>query len=170
MLKSIFLALTFFCVVSLRAQEPTPTHKELDPLWMKVSIHAQNAAHRISMQGVDVAAPDPKDYQKEIKAIDRLLDQLVEKGVLKKHHFKLKPKLDLQDSLVQAVSEFMEKASARYGYYVVLEMMDCGTRQRTLPFDEKAPVVLNVRMPEKLLLEFEALLKKHEFHISQNQK
>jgi len=165
MFKLTHLLIALIFAGTLGAQEPTPNHKELDPLWMKISIHAQNAAHRISMQGADTEAPAPKAYQKEIVAIDGLLDQLVAKGVLKKHHFQLKPKLDLQDSLIQAVSEFMEKASARYGYYVVLEMMDCGTRQRTLPFDEEAPVILNVRMPEKLLKEFETLLKKHGFSI-----
>ena len=55
---------------TLGAQEPTPKHKDLDPLWMKVSIHAQNAAHRIEMQGADTGAPNPKAYRKEISAIN----------------------------------------------------------------------------------------------------
>ncbi len=166
MLKSLYSLLTLFVLAStLSAQEPTPQHKELDPLWMKISIHAQNAAHRIISQGVDTGAPKAEDYKKEIVAIDKLLDQLVAKGILKKHTFKLKPKLDLRDSLIEDVSKFIEKASDRYGFYVVLEMMDVGTRQRTLPFDEKAPVILHARMPEKMLLEFEALLKKHGYSI-----
>jgi len=159
----LFILAALLGLSSLYAQEPTPKHKDLDPIWMKIAIHSQNAAHRINMQGEDSGPLDPKDFKKEITAINSLLDQLVAKGILKKHTFKLKPKLDLQDSLIQDVSKFIDKVSNRYGYFVVLEMMDIGARQRTLPFDEKAPVILNVRMPEKLLLEFEALLKKHGY-------
>jgi len=160
-LRHTLLALV--CTSTLIAQEPSPRHTELDPLWLKLSIHSQNAGHRITDLGVDTDAPIPNAFKHEIQAIDSLLNQLVKKGALKKNHFKLKPKLDLKDSLIQAVGVFIEKASQQYGYYVVLEMMDIGTRQRTLPFDDKAPVVLNVRMPEALLLEFEKLLEKNGF-------
>jgi len=161
LLRHTLLALV--CSSTLIAQEPSPAHTDLDPLWLKLSIHSQNAGHRITSLGVDTEEPLPDAFKKEIQTIDSLLDQLVKKGILKKHSFQLKPKLDLKDSLIQSVSAFVEKVSQRYGYYVVLEMMDIGTRQRTLPFDDKAPVLLNVRMPEPLLLEFEKLLKKHGY-------
>ena len=155
--------LSILCAGTLLAQSPTPNHAELAPIWLKISIHSQNAGHRIHNLGVDAGPPNSAAFKKEIKAIDSLLDQLVTKGVLKKHHFKLKPQLDLQDSLIQAVGQFIDKASQQYGHYVVLEMMDIGTRQRTKEFDDKAPVVLNVRMPEKLLKQFEKLLQKNGF-------
>jgi len=165
MIKSIYFLAFLLFTGALGAQTPTPQHKELDPIWMKISIHAQNAAHRIQMQGVDTGALDAKTYHKEIVAINELLDQLVSKGILKKQTFTLKPKLEIKDSLIQDVGEFIDKLADRYGIYVVFEMMDVGLRQRTLPFDEKAPVILNVRMPEKMLIEFEALLKKHGYSI-----
>lgn len=49
-----------------------------------------------------------------------------------------------------------------YGYYVGRKMMDVGARQQLKEFDDKAPVVLNVRMPEKLLAEFATLLHKSD--------
>lgn len=162
--------LTLFCATTLMAQEPTPQHPDLSPLWLKLSIHSQNAGHRLHDLGVDTESPHSAAFKKEIKAIDSLLDQLVTKGVLKKHHFKLKNQLDLEESLINAVGEFVKKASKKYGYYVVREMMDIGTRQRTKKFDDKAPVILNVRMPEKLLKEFEQLLHKNGLRVAEINK
>lgn len=168
MLKHIILlvALSAGAIIA----EPSPStplsaHKPLyltsTPTWMRLSIVSQNAGHKIHMLGVDTGEPRAKAFAKEIKTIDTLLDQLVAKGLLKKETFQLKARLDLEESLIMAVGEFMEKASEQYGYYVIREMMDVGTRQKMKPFDDQAPVILNVRMPEKLLKELEALLKKN---------
>jgi hypothetical protein len=112
------------------------------------------------MLGVDNGESGTKGFKKDIAAIDSLLDQLVSKGVLKKQQFILKPQLDLEESLIVAGTQLIEKAAPQYGYYVVREMMDVGARQQLKEFDEDAPVILNVRMPEKLLAEFAALLNK----------
>lgn len=136
-----------------KADEPSHTN-----LWLQLSIVSQNAGHKIQMFGVDADQPDSKDFAREIKTIDHLLDQLVEKGLLKKQTFKLKPQLDLEESLIMAVGKFVSKHSDQYGYYVVREMLDVGTRQRLKEFDENAPVILNVRMPEALIKELETIL------------
>lgn len=112
------------------------------------------------MLGVDTGESGTKGFKKDIAAIDTLLDQLVSIGALKKQQFVLKPQLDLEESLIEAGRKLIEKASPQYGYYVVREMMDVGARQQLKEFDDKAPIVLNVRMPEKLLAQFASLLQK----------
>lgn len=156
--------LAAICSGNLLAKPPiearTPLYLTDTPTWLHLSIVSQNAGHKIQMLGVDADEPDTRQFAQDIKTIDTLLDRLVEKGLLKKKTFRLKPQLDLEESLIMAVGKFVEKASEKYGYYVVREMMDVGTRQRLKEFDEEAPVVLNVRMPEHLLKELETLLKK----------
>ena len=165
-MKTLYLAiLPIICSCTLLADTPTQATKPLyltsTPTWLHLSIVSQNAGHKIQMLGVDSGEPKTKGFAKDIKTIDQLLDQLVSKGLLKRQTFQLKPQLDLEESLIKAVGQFVEKASEQYGYYVVREMLDVGTRQRLKEFDEDAPVILNVRMPERLLKELEALLKKN---------
>ena len=138
-----------------------PLYLTSTPTWMHLSIVSQNAGHKIHMLGVDADEVSKKSFAKDIATIDTLLNQLVAKGLLKKQTFHLKPQLDLDESLIMAVGEFAEKASEKYGIYVVREMMDVGTRQRLKPFDDQAPVVLNVRMPAKLLKELKVLMLKN---------
>lgn len=169
-MKPLYLALLpIFCSGTLLANPTTKTEiKAEKPLyltstttWLHLSIISQNAGHKIQMLGVDSGDPDTQGFTRDIQTIDRLLNQLVDKGLLKKQTFQLKPQLDLEESLIKAVGQFVEKASEQYGYYVIREMMDIGTRQRLKKFNENAPVILNVRVPEKLLKELEALLKKN---------
>lgn len=160
MFRPLITLLTIICSGSLLADAPKPSSNELDPVWLKLSILSQNAGHQIHMLGVDSDEPNTASFKKTIQSIDTQLDLLVTKGVLKKKTFQLKPQLDLEESLIESVGKFMEKAAEKYGYYVVREMMDVGTRQRLKEFDDQAPVILNVRMPEKLLKELETLLKK----------
>ena len=152
--------LVIFCSVNLNAAPQKTISNELSPIWLKLSIHSQNAGHKIHMLGIDTGESGTKGFKKDIAAIDSLLDQLVSKGALKKQQFILKPQLDLEESLIVAGTKLIEKAAPQYGYYVVREMMDVGARQQLKEFDEEAPVILNVRMPEKLLAEFAALLNK----------
>jgi len=152
--------LVIFCSLNLHAAPPKTISNEFGTLWLNLSIHSQNAGHKIHTLGVDTGESSSKGFKKEIAAIDTLLDQLVAKGVLKKQQFVLKPHLDLEESLIVAGTKLIEKAAPQYGYYVVREMMDVGARQQLKDFDDQAPVILNVRMPEKLLAEFAALLNK----------
>lgn len=155
--------LVIFCSFNLHASPPKSNANSIGVIWHKLSIHSQNTGHKIHMLGVDNGEGSAKGFKKNIAAIDSLLDQLVSKGVLKKQQFILKPQLDLEESLIVAVAKLIEKAAPQYGYYVVREMMDVGARQLLKEFDEDAPVILNVRMPEKLLEEFAALLNKSGF-------
>ena len=159
MLKSLLCAGALFSTFSLgsAADDHTKT-------WLELSVHSQNVGHRIHMLGVDADEPDPKSFEKDIKAIDALLDGLVEKDVLKKARFELKPELEIEESLVVAVGELVKKYAPQYGIYVIREMLDIGARQWLSEFKEDAPLVLNVRMPEPFLKEFQALLKQNEFH------
>lgn len=84
----------------------------------------------------------------------------VNNGTLKKASFQLKPKLDIEESLITSVSKLIEKHASKYGIH---EMMDVGTRKRLKEFDETAPVTLNVRMSQDMLDEFKAQLKKKAF-------
>lgn len=158
MLKPLLLAGALFSSFSLghAAEKHTQT-------WLKLSIHSQNVGQRIHMLGVDADTPDPQKFDKDIKAIDALLDGLVAKGVLKKARFELKPELEIEESLVVSVAELVKKHAPQYGVYVIREMMDIGARQWLSEFKEDTPLVLNVRMPEAFLKEFKALLKKNQF-------
>lgn len=151
--------LVILCSANLHAAPQKTTPQKFEPIWLQLSIHSQNAGHSVHMLGVDTGESGTKGFQKDIAAIDTLLDQLVSEGVLKKQQFILKPQLDLEESLIVAVGKLIKKSSQEYGYYVVREMMDIGTRQKLKEFDEDAPVILNVRMPEKLLAEFAPLLQ-----------
>ncbi len=142
--------------LSLAADEHTQT-------WLDLSVQSQNIGRRIHMFGVDAEAPDPKKFEKDIKSINALLDGLVDKGVLKKARIELKPELEIEESLVVAVNELIKKHAPQYGIYVIREMMDIGARQWLGEFKEAAPLVLNVRLPEPFLKEFQALLKKNGF-------
>ncbi|NWK55210.1 hypothetical protein HW115_06285 [Verrucomicrobiaceae bacterium N1E253] len=157
--------LAIFCSLNLLANaemsDSNPGKLTEKDTWLKLSVVSQNAGHKIHMLGVDNGDDEQPDaFVQEIREIDSLLDDLVAKGVLKKQTFKLKPLLDLEESLFMAVGGFIDKASKTYGYYVVREMMDVGARQRLKEFDDEAPITLNMRMPEPLLKELEALLLK----------
>ena len=160
MTRLFALLFVVFCSANINATPLNSKPNKIAILWLKLSIHSQNAGHGIHMRGVDNESPNSKKFKKHIEAIDSLLDQLVSKGILKKQQFKLKPQLDLEETLITAVGKLIDKAAKEYGYYVVREMMDIGTRQRLKEFDDTAPVILNARMPEPLLKEFQALLKK----------
>ena len=109
MLKHTLL-LAILCTVTALAEPPAaipssapkPLYLTSTPTWMQLSIVSQNAGHKIHMLGVDTGEPSAKAFSKEIKTIDTLLDQLVTKGLLKKQTFHLKPKLDLEESLIMA--------------------------------------------------------------------
>ncbi|MEO1857493.1 MAG: hypothetical protein ABGY95_09070 [Rubritalea sp.] len=132
-------------------------------IWLELSIQSQNIGQHIHMLGVDADEPNPEDFAKDIKAIDALLDILVAKGILKEAKFELKPELEIEESLVVAVGELMEKYAPQYGIYVIREMMDIGARRWLSESTEDAPLILNVRMPELFLRELQALLKKNAF-------
>ncbi|MFC4991855.1 hypothetical protein [Rubritalea tangerina] len=144
----------------LSAKAPS-SHTET---WLKLSITSQNVGHQIHMMGVDAEPPNTKQFTKEIKEIDALLDQLVKNGVLKQERFELKPELDIEESVIIAVSKLIEKYAPQYGIYTIREMMDVGARQRLRQVDEDKPLILNVRMPEEFLAEFKALLHKKGFN------
>lgn len=158
MLKPLLLAGSLILSNSLSSASEGQTQT-----WLELSIHSQNVGQRIHMFGVDADEPDPKNFEADIKLIDALLDSLVAKGDLKKATFELKPELEIEESLVVAVGELIKKHSAQYGIYVIREMMDIGARQWLSEFKEDAPLILNVRMPEPFLKEFQALLKKEGF-------
>lgn len=158
--RSLFALLSIICSSCLLADTPKTAEIEITQTWLQLSILSQNAGHQIHMLGVDSDEPSSAKLKKSIQSIDTHLDQLVSKGILIKKTFKLKPQLDLEDSLIEAAGKFMEKAAEKHGYYVVREMMDVGTRQLTKEFDDQAPVLLNVRMPADLLKKFEKILGK----------
>lgn len=158
MLKPLLLASALIASSSLSSAAESNTQT-----WLELSIHSQNVGQRIHMFGVDADEPNPKNFEKDIKEINMLLDSLVSKGVLKEASFELKPELEIEESLVVAVGELIKKYAPQYGVYVIREMMDIGARQWLSEFKEDAPLVLNVRMPEPFLKEFQDLLKKNDF-------
>ena len=158
MLKFLHFAGVLISTPSLgvAAEEHTQT-------WLELSVHSQNVGYRIHMFGVDADEPNPKNFEKDISAINGLLDGLVEKGVLTQARIELKPELEIEESLVTAVGELAKKYTPQYGIYVVREMMDIGASQWLREFKEDAPLVLKVRMPAAFLKEFQALLEKNDF-------
>ena len=103
MLKSLLCAVSLFSTFTLgqAAEENTQT-------WLELSVYSQNVGRRIHMFGVDADKPDPKKFEKDIAAIDVLLDGLVKKGVLKNARFELKPELEIEESLVISVAELIK--------------------------------------------------------------
>ena len=158
MLKFLLFTCALFSSFSLATAADPHTQT-----WLELSVHSQNVGYRIHMFGVDADEPDPKKFENDIKAIDALLDSLVKKGVLKKARFELKPELEIEESLVVSVGELIKNHAPQYGIYVIREMMDIGARQWLSEFKEDAPLVLNVRLPEPFLKEFQALLEKNDF-------
>ncbi|MGJ8672967.1 hypothetical protein [Rubritalea sp.] len=155
MLKTLFL--TTFLLYPLAFAD------DVKDTWHELSIVSQNAGYRIHMLGVDTGEPNPKDFAQQIAAINKNLDSLVEKGILVKKHFELKPELDIQESVIKSVKKLVAKYAPEYGIYVIQEMMDIGTRQHLSTFVENAPLILNARMPQGFLNELEALLEKEGY-------
>ncbi len=158
MLKFLLFACALFSSFSLASAADPHTQT-----WLELSVHSQNVGYRIHMFGVDADEPNPKNFEKDISAINGLLDGLVENGVLIKARIELKPELEIEESLVTAVGELAKKYTPQYGIYVIREMMDIGARQWLSEFKEDVPLVLNVRMPAVFLKEFQALLEKNDF-------
>ncbi|MFC5050715.1 hypothetical protein ACFPK9_08820 [Rubritalea spongiae] len=152
---------TFFLATLLLA--PLANADDVQDAWHELSIVSQNAGYHIHMMGVDTGKPNAKDFEKQLSQINQKLDFLVEKGVLVKKHFELKSELNIQDSVVKSVRELVGKYAPEYGIYVIREMMDIGTRQYLSEFEENAPLVLDVRLPQEFLNELTAILKKEGY-------
>lgn len=142
---------------------PLVSADDVQDAWYELAIVSQNAGYRIHMQGVDTGEPDTKEFQEQLAHINQQLNFLVEKGVLVRKQFELKSELDLKESVINSVRELVAKHAPKYGIYVIREMMDIGTRQYLSEFEENAPLVLDVRMPQDFLDELAAILEKEGY-------
>jgi hypothetical protein len=150
-------------LISSLLLSPFTLADEVENAWHELAIVSQNAGYRIHMMGVDTELPKAEDFAPQIASINKNLDLLVDKGILQKTQFELRPDIDLQESVVKAVEKIVRKHEAKYGIYVIREMMDIGARQYTIEYEENAPLVLNVRMPKDFLDELKVVLEKEGF-------
>lgn len=130
-------------------------------LWLRLSVEVQNVTRDLQQLARD-ASPDLETLREDMKPVEKVLDELVEAGALKRKTVRLRSWKELAANGGQHLTGFLDAMARRHGYFVALVLMDLQPHRRFEweQFPDR-PVTLRVCLPERHLAEFEELLAKH---------
>jgi len=138
---------------------------ERDTTLLRLSVACQNASfERVLGEWQRVK------FAEYIRIVDETMEELVKSGYLTEQHFLMKAPSQMDGNervqFEQQRTEFLRKHAPEFGSYVVIEMMGWEFRDQLAEGrfyppdrDESKNYELRVRLPEKMLEEFEDVLK-----------